>query len=278
VVVRRSLLMLCLLSMVFCSASCSAEPIGETKRDLEKPHWRVGDSWAIKCPLVSATPYSEGWVKIGEYTVIVSVLENRRVAEQDCYVLDIRPRQEDRSMMLSQGWDNLECYRVLYRVDDLTLMRLESYQLTGDRIGAPHLSITATPKDPKYAPDYHAYIPVLLPRFPVKEGGSSERFHKEYAEPKGEAEKDRDAATSMRLTSSAKVPGSDDKMHSVKGALTVVFTETYVKSKTGDHSRRVIEQTWIPGKPWWSVAREFSVFNEKYVEEYCLLEAGTPTK
>jgi hypothetical protein len=109
-------------------------------------------------------------------------------------------------------------------------------------------------------------IPLQLPVFPAAPGRIAERF-------KGDAMKDRstredvqkgkDVQTSggLLITATAVTPTRESNIK--ENGLKVTFTHRVVYSRSGNHDYLRLEQIWLPGNPWWSIAWDYQDTTQK---------------
>lgn len=228
-------------SLTLCAAGAGGE--------IGKPAWRVGDWWRVKCPLM-AQKEGEKAVKIGERTVSLQVREKNQLRGADCYVLQIDMMDdfppESRFTMLAY-----------YTVNDLKLMRLE--KRTADKDARLLSAENASAGQPIAAITERGTIPLLLPTFPISPGRTAVPFRTEYTDKDtlDRASKGENVTTSMSIEQGAEVMTTDKGLGVESGALKVQFRETTSHSLSGNEERVLMEQVWIPGRPWWSSVRVY---------------------
>lgn len=75
--------------------------------------------------------------------------------------------------------------------------------------------------------------------------------------------------TPLRNRGEAVVESFEEKAASFSGAKKVTFYTHTTYSKSGDFTKKKLEQIWFPGKPWWSIAR---LYQGNIVFEFTLVE------
>lgn len=261
----------CLL-IVICVTQCSAQ---HEQVSIDRPVWTKGDSWKVKCP---AYRYSETEAKVKDYyTLAVEVLADDKARDVECYVLKISSQPD----FVKTGELNTryESY-VYYRKTDLAVRRIKTDvwkdgKLTSsDDYGWRGEGETAFGLEVSYPT-----MPIVMPMFPIAEGGSVERYQKETVQKRSNGElqsleeEDRVVSTKMSEDSttgdaSEVVPGAASSQ-SVAGAVTVRFVQTDVYSKSGVREYRRLTETWAPGHKWWISAR-LGDRNQKNIGTYIL--------
>jgi len=254
-------LTLVLIFAVFGLSSCSAQ-----ENKIDKPVWRVGDSWKVKCPLMTARPGSDSR-KYGEYTVSVEVLNNAKFREDDCYILQIKAMDDLPGRIKSEPSNPLKVF-AYYRVNDLKLMRIEQFS-GSDEDTKPRNSINASSDHPLFSfSGDGTWIPLQLPTFPVIQGRSVVLSHTECKDKDtlSRANKGENVEVSRSTVEEARTVRADEGQIAAPGAMRITFADRPNYSVSGEEEHVRIEQVWVPGKPWWSSARVYR--SPKDVWEY----------
>lgn len=227
---------------------------------VEKPVWRVGDSWRVKCPIYV---YFRDYMKFKDYyTLLVEVLGEERARDVDCYVLKISSQHD--YAKTGEANTRYECY-VYYNKDNLTIRRIRSNvwrdgKLTsGDDYGAGASTFGSDEAYPT--------MPIIMPTFPIAGNGSVVRSQRET-----EQKRRHDAGKSLpadgenwlastklsEVTSAANaseiVPGATPSQ-SATIAVSVKFMRTDIYNQSGARQHRILTETWAPGHKWWISAR-----------------------
>jgi hypothetical protein len=234
---------------ILVSGLCSRAAAGEA---VEKPVWRVGDSWKVTWPRV-ARMEGVGTRKIGEDAVSVRVREKAQFRGTECYVLQFDPVDDTPPSPLSpQGRVSM---RAFYMVSDLRLVRLEKWSADAE---AKLLSAqNAHGGYPLLAMPPEVPIPLTLPTFPLSLGQSVTLFRGEHDDE--EARQDEKAGRNALKANGAEVevgaPSAAEAQGAGPGAVRARFREYVEYSLTGRSERVRMDQVWVPGKPWWSSLR-----------------------
>lgn len=259
----RVLLVLFVILMMMTSQSSYADV---KSTGIVKLVWNKGDSWKIKCPVMSYHP-SVGSIKAGEYTVVMSVLGIRKNLQGiECYVLEIRPGDNLTGHMLDSPDSNF-IEHIFYKRDTLELIQIEKWQIGKDgketSLGRGEVSTARTPLSIIHY-ERGNWIPILLPQFPLTHGKVTQICRREYKEL---THPDKDIALSFSGDSVVEDPTGKDAL--LAGSIRITFYATKTYTKSGDHREKRVEQIWQPGKPWWSIAR---LYNRQEVLEFTLVE------
>lgn len=235
---------------------------------LNKPTWQKGDSWKIKCPVMSYHP-NTGSFKTGEYTVNVKVLGTEKtVSGVESYVLEIRPGDDLPDNMKKNSDMIIE--RIYYATDTLELAQIERWQLDKDGNESKLGREVSTEKNPLslvYYGKNGSWIPLLLPQFPLVRGRADGHCRNEYKVSKQEMESGENVALSF--SGDTVVEAAEGKDALTTGSTKVTFNATTTYSKSEDVSKKKSEQIWVPGKRWWSIAR---IYDGQQVTEFTLVE------
>jgi len=123
----RTLMVSCVVALLSTSQSSYAQ---DKQDQWSKLAWQKGDSWRVKCPVMSFHP-NTGSFKAGEYTVTVKVPGiGKTVSGVECYVLEIRPG-DDLPDHIKKNSDMITEH-VYYAADTLELAQIERWQLDKD--------------------------------------------------------------------------------------------------------------------------------------------------
>jgi hypothetical protein len=255
-VVRRACVLIAcagLLSLVMLPAGRLVYAGGEA--ELAKPRWKTGDAWTVKCSEMSYEP-SRGPYKIGEYSVVVTVLAPAKsLRGTECYVLEIHPGGDLPEHM--RKYSDYVAEHVFYATDTLELTQIERWRTDtkGKKTFGRETSTDRHHLPSVYYGENGYMIPLLLPQFPLTRGKGAQYRRHDYrvTSTLREAKEGRDVALSGVGDAVVEEPAREDALAAGASKVTFYFTTTY--SKSGAIRKKVAEQVWVPGKPWWSVAR-----------------------
>jgi hypothetical protein len=219
---------------------------------ISMPVWRVGDSWRVTWPRMDRME-GAGARKNGEAVLSVRVRERTQLRGVECYVLQFDPVDDTppSSSPASQGRISM---RAFYTVSDLKLVRLEKRtadaeaRLLGAQNAHSGYPLTAiTPAD-------GVQVPLVLPTFPLSPGQSAILARVEHEdEVTRKAEKaGRNALKANGLEVDVEAPSAAESQRDGPGAVKVRFRAYVDYSLTGRRDSVLMEQVWVPGRPWWS--------------------------
>jgi hypothetical protein len=216
---------------------------------IEKPVWRVGESWKLTAPRIAEREGGEGR-RIGEDVMSVRVRERTQFRGVECYVLQFDPAEG--SPPSPQTPESRVSTRAFYTVSDLKLVRIETRsadaeaRLLGARSGSPEHPIMATTQ-----------ALLLLPRFPLSPGQSTTLARAEHSdeETRKKEQAGRNALKANGVEVDAETPSAAESQRAGPGSVKVRFCEYVDYSLTGRRDRVLVEQVWAPGRPWWSSMR-----------------------
>jgi hypothetical protein len=221
---------------------------------IEKPVWRVGDSWRVTWPRMARMD-GVGAKKIGEDALSIRVRETTQFRGVECYVLQFDPVDDTPpSSPASQGRISI---RAFYTVSDLKLVRLE--KRSADAEAKLLIARNAHADHPIVVMPPEVSIPLLLPVFPLSPGQSAvvAQAKHEDEETRAEEKAGRNALKANGLEMDVQTPSAAESQCAGPGAVKVRFWDYVDYSLTGRRDRVLMEQVWAPGRPWWSSVRVY---------------------
>lgn len=222
-----------LIFLLFC-ACCLAQPV-PSPQVIEKPEWRIGDSWEVDVPILNC-PIGDtrGNGKYNRY--IFSVVRLEEICKVNCYVLKVTQQQN-----LNVG------SFVYYRVSDLALMGVKSFG--GLEPGWEYRSIDG---DSLINKTLGLSIPLDLPKFPLEVGKQIECKHKcpypvlNYKN-----------CTSILVSIDVDDVSPQDSERFGLDAVKLTFKEVDIFSDAEPYTCLYLDQVWTPGNKWWSSAKGY---------------------
>ena len=114
-----------------------------------------------------------------------------------------------------------------------------------------------------------------MPKFPITKNNKVERYHKEFKQKRQVSIESQSASEEDKVESSGMVEDatSDDSLKNAPGVMlpqstigdvSVKFMQKDMYSKSGVLERRLLTETWAPGKKWWTSARLGDVSQRKF--------------
>jgi hypothetical protein len=238
--IRSLFLIFAALVVLLCAGTVA---VGQPAA-IPKPDWSVGQSWQVKCPIISslsgaayAGPRLDTRKVLGYYTLTFTVLRRESIGKSECWAVHISTGADFK--------DKAQTLYAYYRTNDLSVMRepeSEDFYLGKD--GAPIY------RERTVCPDYpeHHFYPIEMPLFPLVPGKDATRLLSDAkAAYPHDPTPERLSVKSVSRVEAAPEEGSG----AVKVTLTWVETDLKSRTTTKDYE----EQIWKPGKPWWSSAK-----------------------
>jgi hypothetical protein len=237
---------------------------------LAKPRWKTGDAWTAKCAEMSYEP-SRGRFRIGEYSTVVTVQAPAKPLRGiECYVLEIRPGDDLPEHM--RKYSDLIVQHLFCSTSALELVQTEGWRLNKDGRRTWIGRETSTDRHPLpliYHGANSAWIPPLLPQFPLVTGRSVRYSAAEFRDKETSGRVARGEDVTLSASSDAVTEEATGKDAVAPGARKVSFYYTRTCSRSGVVKEKKAEQIWVPGRPWWSVAR---LYQGQTVTEFRLAE------
>jgi hypothetical protein len=258
-----------LFGLAFLMLGLNPVQAEETGR-IDRPVWHADDAWQIKCPVMSFSP-NAGAFKTGEYTVMVKVIgAQKTLPGDDCYVIRFRAGDDLPDYMKKNSNRLIE--HAYYLTDTLALAQVERWQLDPQDIISwlgREVSTDKIPLSLVYYEGKGGWIPLLLPQFPLAKGKTVRYCANEFKDKATLQKVEKGENVAVSFAGDMVVEEATGKDALAAGAKKIIFYAATTYSKSGALKRIVAEQIWLPGKPWWSIAR---LYSGQTVMEYTLAE------
>lgn len=258
----RRIVLLFTCAVLVC-LQCLNENAGTSPITIQQPVWHIGDSWVVR---YSSRDHLSR-VRSGRTLYKVTGIQN--VSRYKCYVLQRIPLGD--FLPIPSQYE----FYVYYRTTDMVLLREQTFE-RGEK-GAPHSLCEQRdwlPEPPPYSSEQQVKILCssdLLPPFPIL--AHSEKIivrktkHVEDAYGLWMSDTSRERQTQKKTGNkqyvtewvAAQAERSATILHGNKSipSLKVKFcwmNDTELEGKVRHSCDVVMEQTWVPGMPWWTSA------------------------
>lgn len=276
---RRVFLSL-ILSCIACTCgSCS--PMNDKPIALEAPVWIKGDTWKVKAMTFSTSGRDGRRHETGRYaTLRFEVVDNEEVYGEPCHVLKITPADDTK---YNYPGDTFEMW-AYYSTKDLSLKRIRERSWTEGKLseydehsppGKSLLSFqVGTPFD----------VPLDMPPFPIREDSQPRELVrydlKANAKVAASGDEDKVVESSIIATAAAEADSGAQGLSGKQASLPVFkvnFLTRDIYSKSGQHDKIHVEETWKGGNKWWTSATNISDVS-RIVGKWSLVEESEGSK
>lgn len=236
----------------------ASEPVS-----IGRPVWSNGDTWRVKCPILTYSKY--GASVTDYYTLVVEVMGNEKARDTECFVLRISSQPDfSKSGELNTRYESY----VYYRRTDLAVRRIRTNIWRDDKLTSSDDYGWRGEAETTFGLEAsYPTMPITMPMFPVMSTGSVERYHKDFEQKQRSSSTpvdqvpDEDRVVSTKTTEAraaatpSEIVAGAAPSQSAIGAVTVQFVQTNTYAKSADRENRRLTETWAPGHKWWISAR-----------------------